>query len=58
MPSTNPSSFSLSGERDHAEWFMSIPRCFTYDDGSVFVSEHHQSTLLDVVNILPSAITK
>ncbi len=37
------------GSRD---WFMSIPRCYTYDDGSVFVSEHHQGTLLDVVNVM------
>ncbi len=36
------------------DWFMSIPRCFTYDDGSVFVSEHHQGTLLDVINVMAS----
>ena len=38
-----------SPQRYH-DWFMSIPRCFTYDDGSVFVSEHHQGTLLDLIN--------
>ena len=32
------------------DWFMSIPRCFTYNDGNVFVSEHHQGTLLDFIN--------
>ena len=30
--------------------FMSIPRCFTFEDGSALVSEHQQGTLLDVVN--------
>ena len=29
---------------------MSIPRCYTYDDGSIFVSEHQSNTLLDVCN--------
>ncbi len=37
-----------------SDWFMSIPRCYTYDDGSVFVSEHHHSTLLDVANAMSS----
>ena len=31
---------------------MSIPRCFTFDDGSALVSEHQQGTLLDVVNAM------
>eukprot|EP00095_Tigriopus_kingsejongensis_P011955 maker-scaffold476_size161517-snap-gene-0.36 protein:Tk11955 transcript:maker-scaffold476_size161517-snap-gene-0.36-mRNA-1 annotation:"mitotic checkpoint serine threonine-protein kinase bub1" len=32
--------------------FMQIPRCFNFDDGSVFVSEHQQGTLLDVINAM------
>ena len=34
--------------------FMSIPRCFTFEDGSALVSEHQQGTLLDVVNATAS----
>ena len=41
----------LKKKEDHA-WFMSIPRCFVYNDGSVFVSEQHSFTLLDVINNL------
>ncbi len=37
---------------------MSIPRCFTYDDGSVFVSEHHSGTLLDLANHLSTGTQK
>ena len=33
---------------------MSIPRCFTFEDGSALVSEHQQGTLLDVVNAMAS----
>ena len=35
-------------------WFMSIPRCFVYHDGSVFVSEKYPYSLLDVCNRLPA----
>ena len=32
--------------------FMSSPRCFTFDDGSVIVSQHQKyGTLLDMINI-------
>jgi hypothetical protein len=42
-----------SASSGHFGWFMSIPRCFTFDDGSVLVSEHQQlGTLLDVVNAM------
>ena len=37
--------------------FMSIPRCFTFEDGSALVSEHQQGTLLDVVNAVASKRT-
>lgn len=39
----------LSSEEDK-QWFMSIPRCYVFNDGSVFVSEHQPFTLLDVCN--------
>jgi len=39
----------LSLKRD-TQWFMSIPRCYVFNDGSVFVSEHQPFTLLDVCN--------
>ena len=42
----------LSDGRDH-QFFMSIPRCFAYDDGSIFVSERHAYSLLDVCNKVP-----
>jgi hypothetical protein len=42
-----------SGRGADRDWFMSIPRCYTYDDGSLFVSEHHSSTLLNVCNLVP-----
>ena len=29
---------------------MSIPRCYVFNDGSIFVSEHQPFTLLDVCN--------
>ncbi|TRY72519.1 hypothetical protein TCAL_10504, partial [Tigriopus californicus] len=38
--------------------FMTIPRCFNFDDGSVFVSEHQQATLLDVVNAMTNGLAK
>lgn len=38
--------------------FMTIPRCFSFDDGSVFVSEHQQATLLDVVNAMTNGLAK
>jgi len=39
---------------DSSSWFMSIPRCYAFDDGSVFVSEHQMLSLLDVCNIVSS----
>ena len=36
--------------KDDKQWFMSIPRCYVFNDGSVFVSEHQPFTLLDVCN--------
>jgi len=36
--------------------FMSSPRCYTFDDWSVIVSEHHKfGTLLDMINITSAA---
>ena len=35
---------------DDKKWFMSIPRCYVFNDGSIFVSEHQPFTLLDVCN--------
>ncbi len=43
---------------DYGDWFMSIPRCFTFDNGSVLVSEYQQGTLLDVVNAMAKANLK
>jgi len=38
---------------DASAFFMHIPRCFTFDDGSIFVSEHQRlGTLLDVANVV------
>ena len=36
-----------------SSWFMSIPRCYLFDDGSIFVSEHQLLSLLDVCNLVP-----
>ena len=33
---------------------MSIPRCYVFNDGSIFVSEHQPFTLLDVCNKISS----
>jgi len=32
------------------QWFMSIPRCYIFNDGSIFASKYHSYTLLDVCN--------
>ena len=42
----------LANSKD-SQWFMSIPRCFVYNDGSIFVSERHPYSLLDVCNKVP-----
>ena len=34
------------------EYFLFFYRCYTYEDGSVFVSEHQMLSLLDVCNIV------
>ena len=39
---------------DDKKWFMSIPRCYVFNDGSIFVSEHQPFTLLDVCNKISS----
>ena len=39
---------------DDTKWFMSIPRCYVFNDGSIFVSEHQPFTLLDVCNKISS----
>ena len=36
--------------QEDKQWFMSIPRCYVFGDGSIFVSEHYPFTLLDVCN--------
>lgn len=36
--------------KEDKQWFMSIPRCYVFNDGSIFVSEHQPFTLLDVCN--------
>eukprot|EP00092_Neocalanus_flemingeri_P040425 GFUD01044026.1.p1 GENE.GFUD01044026.1~~GFUD01044026.1.p1 ORF type:complete len:538 (+),score=136.95 GFUD01044026.1:76-1689(+) len=41
---------------DWKESFMSSPRCFTYEDGSIIVSKHQKyGTLLDMINITSTA---
>jgi len=42
----------LAQQNENSSWFMSMPRCYTYEDGSVFVSEHQMLSLLDVCNIV------
>ena len=37
---------------ENSDHFMSMPRCYTFDDGSVFVSEHQLLSLLDICNIV------
>ena len=37
-------------KQEDKQWFMSIPRCYVFNDGSIFVSEHQPFTLLDVCN--------
>ena len=44
------------GLMDWRAGFMSAPRCFTYRDGNVLVSEYQRmGTLLDLVNITKNA---
>jgi len=40
--------------KEDTQWFMSIPRCYVFNDGSIFVSEHQPFTLLDVCNTVGS----
>ena len=43
---------------DNSSWFMSIPRCYAYDDGSVFVSEHQTLSLLEICSIVTTMKVK
>ena len=45
---------AMGATADDKARFMSIPRCFTFEDGSILISEHQQGTLLDVVNSIKS----
>ena len=42
-----------NAQDEGSAWFMNIPRCYLFDDGSIFVSEHQLLSLLDVCNLVP-----
>ncbi len=46
----------LANKKDSA-YFMQIPRCYSFDDGTVFVSEHQMLTLLEICNQVPKMKT-
>ena len=39
-------------DENGSSWFMNIPRCYQFEDGSIFVSEHQLLSLLDVCNLV------